>query len=156
MVGGISGCSYGDDAKIIACFNSGEIYNENHGAGGICCYHSGGVILNCYNTGTIYGLTVAGGINGNTGYSGYQTAYTRNCYNIGSVNGNNYVGNITGEASIEGGIGEDINCYSQDVTVELLNSGEFSENAWTSDVKNEDETWKYNNGYPILKWQLNN
>ena len=23
------------------------------------------------------------------------------------------------------------------------------------DVKREDGTWKYNNGYPILKWQVN-
>ena len=27
--------------------------------------------------------------------------------------------------------------------------------AYTNDVKNEDGTWKYNDGYPILKWQLN-
>ena len=25
---------------------------------------------------------------------------------------------------------------------------------WINDVKNEDGSWKYNNGYPILKWQL--
>ncbi len=26
--------------------------------------------------------------------------------------------------------------------------------AFMQDVKNEDGTWKYNNGYPILKWQI--
>ena len=26
--------------------------------------------------------------------------------------------------------------------------------AFTNDVQNPDGTWKYNNGYPILKWQL--
>lgn len=27
--------------------------------------------------------------------------------------------------------------------------------AFTDDVQKPDGTWKYNNGYPILKWQLN-
>ena len=26
---------------------------------------------------------------------------------------------------------------------------------WTNDVKDSLGNWKYNNGYPILKWQLN-
>ena len=26
---------------------------------------------------------------------------------------------------------------------------------WTNDVKDTSGKWKYNNGYPILKWQLN-
>lgn len=26
---------------------------------------------------------------------------------------------------------------------------------WLDDSKNEKEEWKYNNGYPILKWQMN-
>ena len=25
---------------------------------------------------------------------------------------------------------------------------------FTNDEQNEDKEWKYNNGYPILKWQL--
>lgn len=25
---------------------------------------------------------------------------------------------------------------------------------WVDDIKNEEGTWKYNNGYPILKWKV--
>ena len=27
---------------------------------------------------------------------------------------------------------------------------------YTSDIQNENGTWKYNEGYPVLKWQLEN
>lgn len=49
---------------------------------------------------------------------------------------------------------QDINNYTTNATAELLNKGEFSNDVWTDDVQNDDGTWKYNNGYPILKWQL--
>lgn len=62
-------------------------------------------------------------------------------------------GPITGVNA--GGSSSDVNCYTTNVTVELLNSGQYSDNVYTNDIKNSDGTWKYNNGYPILKWQVN-
>ena len=36
----------------------------------------------------------------------------------------------------------------------LCGYAEILGESYTNDEKNKDETWKYNNGYPILKWQL--
>ena len=66
----------------------------------------------------------------------------------------------------QGGDLDQQNCYSStDSTLEnlvkksninqqLLNTGTYRNDVWTDDVKNDNGTWKYNNGYPILKWQL--
>ena len=58
------------------------------------------------------------------------------------------MGQITGFPNVNGGTSRDINCYTTNVTAQLLNSGEFSENLWL-----DDETG-INNGYSVLKWQV--
>ena len=72
-----------------------------------------------------------------------------NCYNIGTIKGTQNVGEIVG--------GNNSNSYikinnsytkTQSITATVLGD------AYTSDIKKEDGTWKYNNGYPILKWQI--
>lgn len=103
----------------------------------------------------------AGGINGAAGLAGNPWLYTYNCYNLGNITGNRSIGQITGLGSANGGGSRDINCYSTNATVQLLNAGEYSDNEWTEDIKIKDEEtgeekWKYNNGYPILKWQVEN
>lgn len=106
---------------------------------------------------------ITGGINGAAGAYGNPWLYTYNCYNLGNITGNKHVGQITGWESANGGGSQDINCYTSNATVVVLNAGQYSDNEWTNDVKikvkdeetgEEREIWRYNNGYPILKWQL--
>ena len=40
-------------------------------------------------------------------------------------------------------------------STELMNLASTLGSEWTNDVKDKSGNWKYNNGYPILKWQLN-
>ena len=158
--GGIAGrCAGG---TIRECINNGYIQNVT--SGGIVGYFITGKIYNCYNTGKIQTSSVrAGGICGAAGWSGYATAYLYNCYNKGSIVGSSYVGEIIGLNNANGGTSQTINCYSSGITAEKLNNGQYSDNAFTNDIKEkvvdettgeEKEVWKYNNGYPILKWQL--
>ena len=158
--GGIVGRSY--NGIIKECINNGDIQNVT--SGGIVGYFITGKIYNCYNTGKIQTSSVrAGGICGAAGWSGYATAYLYNCYNTGSIVGSSYVGEIIGLNNANGGTSQTINCYSSGITAEKLNNGQYSDNAFTNDIKEkvvdettgeEKEVWKYNNGYPILKWQL--
>ncbi len=156
-VGGIIGFAY-SKSEISLCFNKGNINATGDcSAGGIIRYNQYANVYNCYNTANIYALIRnVGGINGAAGRAGQPTAYTYNCYNIGIISGQSYKGQITGWANALDGSSRDVNCYTTNATAELLNSGEYSENTWVNDVKNEDGTWKYNNGYPILKWQIIN
>ena len=156
--GGITGT---DTGTIKLCYNTGYVHS-NFSTGGISGYKAGGNTYNCYNIGIVNsGMDNCGGINGAAGSSWNSWVYTYNCYNLGNVTANRYVGQITGLPNANGGGSQDINCYSTNATVELLNAGAYSNNEWVDDVKIKDtetgeETWKYNNGYPILKWQLEN
>lgn len=158
-VGGIVGVGRN---YIGMCYNTGYVYAKNMTAGGIIGYKSQGQTYNCYNTGDIQSINSAtGGINGAAGANWSSTIYTYNCYNLGNIIGNKKIGEITGLANANKGSSQDINCYTTDATAELLNAGEYGNVEWVDDVKIKDketgeETWKYNNGYPILKWQLEN
>lgn len=147
--GGITGTNDGNGVFVKECVNKAEVISKDQAVGGICGYiHSGG-IYNCYNIGKVTGGRFIGGINGAAGISGKPIAYTYNCYNIGETNGSQ----ITGWANANGGASREINCYSSNATSELLNKGEYSENVWIDDEKDDKGNWKYNNGYPILRWQ---
>ena len=56
-------------------------------------------------------------------------------------------GSITGWDNANSGSSKSINCYTTNATASLLNSGSYSENVWIDDTG-------INNGYPILKWQV--
>ena len=62
-------------------------------------------------------------------------------------------GPITGFTNANYGSSSDVNCYTTNVTVDALNSGSYSDNAWAADVQ-DDKVNYLNNGYPILKWQI--
>lgn len=154
-VGGIAG--YGMHCTKF-CYNMGYVHG-NSTAGGIIGYKSVGNVYNCYNKGKVQASKLVGGINGAAGSKG-RTVYTYNCYNLGTITGSTS-GQITGWNNANSGSSRNINCYSTNATKELLNAGAYSNNEWIDDVKIKDteigeETWKYNNGYPILKWQLEN
>ncbi len=143
--GGIVGIDHGN---IKECYNTGYVHAGNQTAGGICGYKVIGKIYNCYNLGRVTGKQLIGGINGAAGKGGFETVYTYNCYNLGTLSGGNYTAQITGYPNVNGGSSLDVNCYTTNVTVEGLNEGEYSDNVWIEDNG-------INNGYPILKWQVN-
>lgn len=162
-VGGIAGISKG---IIKECYNTGNISTSD------CC---GGIVgtganinYNCYNTGKVSGKNAVGGITGvvNGAYKTEGIKYTYNSYNVGNITGSSYVGQITGRDNYEC-TSKSVNCYNSNITASKLNSGTFSNNVWIDDGKkidkdgnvvdnlNEDKSIKYiNNGYPILRWQV--
>ena len=130
----------------------------------------------CYNNGIIIAFGPGGsGILSYTGGASEPTVYVTNCYNIGK---------LQGETHLQGGIvGNDENAHMKatnnywlDTCGASVGIGRPSGNtnavpkteaqmkalastlgeAYTNDIQNEDGTWKYNDGYPILKWQLEN
>ena len=165
------------------CINNGHIINNKYNCAGICAYNKSGTIQNCYNTGKIEGNMQVGGIIGNNADNTNILSKVYNCYSIGGVSGGSYaVGGIIGRAVSKSysdiknnywllgtgatyGIGDmNSNVQANGVNSNILQGyattlGE----AFTNDIKEkvvdestgaEKEVWKYNNGYPILKWQL--
>ena len=148
---------YTDEGNIKYCFNNAEVTSVGAAtAGGIVGHQESGNIYNSYNLKTIKGNENVGGISGAAGGRGYNIAYIYNCYNIGTVIGNaNSAKAIVGFTNANGGTSIEQNCYTSNVTSVLLNNGEFSDNCWINDEKDSNGLWKYNNGYPILNWQVN-
>lgn len=161
-VGGING-GYG---IIIGCFNKGDVKSRSgtsadgySSAGGISGV--GADISYSYNTGSVTGLNgQVGGICGNE--CNYGTGIVRYCYNIGQVIAEFRAGNIIGQSS-----GAGIRyCYW---TTELDGLGNGGSSSYSSRVSQDtlkgyasrlgttyfaDDTTGINNGFPILKWQL--
>ena len=169
-VGGITGMS--TQTEIENCYNVGNITgtgaltNNEVDLGGITGGIMGNKVNNCYNAGKVQtntSYTVIGGI---VGYYSYWYETTMNkCVNAGNVirngvsatklyDGSGYLGTVLGR-KYSGTVSDIISITTEQIkeyTEEQLKMklGE----AYTSDIKNIDGTWKYNNGYPILKWQL--
>lgn len=157
------------------CYNLKNIKTkEGSNAGGIVGWVGySSIIRNSYNIGEITGnATNVGGIAGAFSTPPARDSKIENCYNIANISGKAVVGNIIGyfvtnDAEIKNtyylkstrngcgmlnstGICETIEKEEKD----LKNSVQTLGDAFTNDIQNEDGTWKYNNGYPILKWQL--
>ena len=148
--------------------------------GGIC---NNKEILNCYNQGSVTGDSNEGIIGGLVGKYYDSNTKMENSYNIGNVTGSGntiYVAGIVGANGIQSSQPNGIILNSYCTTTSIYsyyywngstrdnksNDGKVEANAlktyasklgeeFTNDVKNEDGTWKYNEGYPILKWQKN-
>lgn len=151
-VGGVVGLLQ-FDSSIDESYNAGNIMAYENKAniaaiGGIIgSNYKNAEINNCYNIGVIEGYTAIGGIVGRAHEITMLTI--TNCYNIGTIRGTQNVGEIVG--------GNNTNSYriinnsytkTQTITATILGD------AYVDDIKNADGTWKYNNGYPILKWQI--
>lgn len=172
-VGGICGYAV-DEVSIIKSVNTGTVSVESYQAGGILGYVGDGAcyIEYCYNIGNISytgsgTISTVGGICGQL-LSGGQI---RNSYNVGTIPNGTNCGGIIGQNA-----GTITNCYylntsasslygtdtglidvasatkttdemKQTAFIELLNNGS-DEDVWVQDVNN------INQGFPILKWQL--
>ena len=173
IVGGITG-GVSLDAEVKCCYNEGNINGLGvDEAGGT---YTGGIVGNCngkivgsYNKGQIRSQYLNGG--GITGQliSGGQVD---NCYNIGIVeNQGNVIGNIAGSAYSSSKIS---NCYFSREICNLNGVGqtndtttiEISEKTidymktsnFVNDLNKDEEVFTIsgaiNNGYPVLKWQV--
>jgi hypothetical protein len=69
-------------AKIISCYNTGNVTGTTLAAGGVVGYLSTAETIACYNTGNVTGLQGVGGV---VGISNYTAVIA--CYNKGSVSG---------------------------------------------------------------------
>ena len=167
IVGGLTG------GMIELCYNLGDIeIKSGSNVGGIVGWAGrSSIIRNSYNIGEITGsATNVGGILGSFGIPSLGTKI-ENCYNMTNIIGKTNVGNIIGyfasdDAEIrnsyylkntKGGYGYNSGQICETIEKEekdLKNSAQLLGDAFTHDVQNEDGMWKYNNGYPILKWQL--
>ena len=150
-IGGIVANAY--ECKITNCYNKGNI-TGNGGAnpiiGGIIGDMSKVQISNSYsvanfiNNGT---NALIGGIAGRNGFSNdYPMGEIANSYCLDTIAQSYYYwsGTTVNVTSTEGIVNEDT----------LKSAASTLGEAYTNDVQNEDKIWKYNDGYPILKWQL--
>ena len=160
-IGGIAGINGSNDTKtglpynkttgkIYRCYTSGYIgYNESSSiASHNGVYGGEGHIYDCYSTakleddyhsGTIAAVQSTGGKEG----------YIYNSYYL-NLECNGFAGIVTPEY-----YGNVSNSYMNDTTITAnkLNTNS-NKDIWTNDIKDENGNWKYNNGYPILKWQI--
>lgn len=177
--GGICGLNKG---IINSCYNNAEVYAKNSSeasgnvyGGGILGYNWGSV-RNCYNTGAIKAEGRYSRTGGVCGFSGKKDGIIENCYNIGILSGagkiETYIGGICGSnGNSSYSKGSIINSYCLDNTTyssyyyssgfkketsgiktdtELKGYATVLGNAWQDDDSN------INDGYPILKWQVEN
>lgn len=173
----ISGIAAKNIGIIEECSNYAEVICSDSAAG--ICGINVGIIRKCYNVGNIVAnTTTAGGIVANNGYVS-SNGFIYNCYNNATVSsGRNYAtSGLAGANGVSGPVGYvynsytiqnetidsgyrgrvDIqNCYTTNAKTKLeeLNTGidvvngKDTEQPWIEDIEN------INNGYPILKWQL--
>lgn len=153
---------------------------SNSYVGGIVgrCDANGVKIVNCYNIGSINAVGTqanAGGIIGATAKTSTKKQTLENLYNIGNTSGSGAHVKKAGIVGLNGwGDGYEAspivnsyctNDYSYYYIVTGNKSGVVSESIiqgyaetlgeeYTDDIPNTNGTWKYNNGYPILKWQI--
>ncbi len=163
--GGITGVNMG---LIKECYNTGTISATADVCTGGITGTGADSIYNCYNRGNVSGKSAVGGITGvvNGTYKPGGVKYTYNSYNTGYISGASYVGQITGRENFEC-TSQNVNCYTTNAVASNLNAGAYSDNVWIDDGKKIDKNGnivdnldehgniKYiNDGYPILKWQV--
>ena len=175
IIGGIAANSRGqiydsyNTAKIIA--TGTDDYNTSWVGGIVGKYEKGSnlEISNCYNTGNIEATGEGiGGICGTIAYANTDSKKISNCYNIGTVSGNaGIIGGVNDTVTISNCYWTNSNIYCQEgdstTNIQNVNNVEIEQlkaytatlgDAYTDDIEIEEGKWKYNNGYPILKWQI--
>ena len=135
-IGGIAGYQdYNLNAKIMNCYNLGDISNSRISTGGIIGSFSKGQVINCYSIGKVKITT--NGIEGKS-VIGSMTNTTDS-----EANNNYYLSTLSIDDNATAVSESDMKLQS---FVDLLNTGQ-SDTPWVMDTIGE------NDGYPILKWQ---
>ena len=172
-IGGILGYIYSaSNLTIEQCYNNGEITGTNKTAGIVGSIGGkNSKILNCYNTGKITG-TAIGGISRVFSVANGDTAKIISCYNIGTldatskigvsergvVNNSYYLSTCGATDIIATSVETDVlkglasildKSFTIDDTENIVTISETElQDVWVEDTESK------NNGYPILKWQL--
>jgi len=168
----IAGIASSNEGTISYCYNVGDISGIDSIGGIVANNRDNGIIEYCYNSGKISGDSdqIGGIVGANFGLTGgINRGIIRNSYNIGNITGSFRVGAIVGgnggAGTFYGGTVE--NCYflnssystaighsysalkelTYSQTVEQMKSFRIN-NIFIEDNANK------NDGYPILKWQL--
>lgn len=159
-IGGING--YNEGGKIYLCSNNGTVNSNRVATGGIVGFNAGesNRIICCYNIEKISNYNTTGGIVGR-----YTGGNIISCYSIGEVSGTSNIKSIIGYKNTTDTIARnnfylntlpttDENATPKSMQemmsqafVDLLNQGQ-PDQPWAMDTKG------INNGYPVLKWQL--
>ena len=173
-IGGLAGGTH--DAQIISCYNLGNITgtdkNSENGTyvGGISGVSgANSKIINCYNSGKIKSEYLNGG--GITGQL-LSSSEIINCYNIGVIeNQGTALGNIAGSTYSESKISnsyfskeicnlEGVGITNDTTSIEVFNKtiSYMKSNDFITDLNKDEDVFaidnNLNNGYPILKWQI--
>ncbi len=158
-----------------------KVLGNNTIVGGIVGSFSGGILSNCYNQGKVDAIGYAiftGGISSDTLSKSSNETEVENCYNVGEI-GKNNSGSIIYNAGLIARNGfsainyeaKVTNCYCTEdskysfyywngSTANMTSiQGRIEANILKSYANNlenafEADTTVINNGYPILKWQL--
>ena len=158
-IGGVVGSNYG---VTNTCVNNGIVAGQQSDVGGIVgnLNDSNAKVINSFNTKEIAGMSHAAGIIGNC-----NKGQVLNCYSIGSISGANSINSVIGVKSATDAISRnnfflstlsttDENATSKTMEemksqemVNLLNMGQ-ADQPWALD------TMGINDGYPVLKWQM--
>ena len=181
--GGIAGMLYRADDEIRYCINTGTVTGTNQSLGGILgtggASYKNTQVNSSYNVGAVKAEATSSYVGGIVGYANISYApVVAKCYNAGELSGSSYIGGIIGTQSAATVNGSQIysNYYlandgytgsrttSETITGEAFREFEKSADndyseliaglgaAYGPDVKDGD-SYKYNNGYPILRWQ---
>lgn len=167
-VGGIVGAKALGTIEIQECCNFGIIKSAYCQVGGIIggTFGNKSIISNCYNTGNIIaesntpdeGGRVGGIIGIAISWNETETININNCYNIGEVSVVDNYGGIIGLNQCNSSFS---NCYFENTCGKGTDTGIQSIDAATlktySNILGEfytEDTNNINNGYPILKWQI--
>lgn len=162
------------------CYNEATVGGRSSTSYGAWCSIGGIVggnnasVINCYNAGSI---TYTGGWQGFIGgIIGRAFSSITNAYNIGSIPNSDseyrIFGGVMGSRETGGSISAG---YCTTESSYLYRTGDWGKTkvtagrvereklktyastlgeAFTNDIQNKDGTWKYNDGFPILSWQI--
>ena len=161
-IGGIAG-NIGENT-IQRCVNKENVISEKGACqGGIVggiWQDSGGEIIDCYNIGRIEGKNIISGICGEN----KSNIDIENCYTIGQIVAKTDASALANEHN--GAIANIENSYFLDTCgaagsgtskteTELRGLASTLGSEWVADEKDTTTgKWKYNNGYPILKFEI--
>lgn len=165
---GIAG--YAESSTITGCYNTGDIDGKIKKAAGIVGQSKVKVVIeNCYNTGNITTTATSsprvGGIVGDGLLSSGNEGIINNCYTSGTITGTSQTGafmgyiytsyNVTNCYYLEG-VHENVVGFNYQANIDNIKAVSSDELKTLVTVLGEEFASKedLNNGYPVLKWQV--
>lgn len=165
-LGGV--CGFSDGGSIEGCINLETIIGNANVGGIVGSIKGGGTLQNCYNSKNVTAMNITAG-----GLVGFLQSNSNvlNSYNVGVVQSPTYSGAIVGANGNTIGVSPGIvnNCYYLDNmsseiginvgSANITNTQKLDEDtlktyATTLGIAYTEDKTNLNDGFPILKWQL--